>query len=586
VIEVLRPVGADTARGLRLVARALSVATGPTAVVAPDLVIADAALAQITADPFAGTAMLVRPSAQGDTRVRHHLVNSVGSAFHRVTAPDHVFVGALVVASRDAKTVGEAITVTADALESGALESGALDGNEHDATRLIAVAIVRSGTPCKAIELVDVPWFRNPADPVGAAQAVAAVSDERIARLQANRMDDGFYSTFVVRRLSKPLTRLALRLNMSPNVVTLVSFAVGIGAAGAFAAGSRWALALGAVLLQLSLVIDCVDGEVARATRRFSALGAWLDASTDRVKEYLAYAGLAIGAAAVTGVNIWPLAILMLVLQTTRHMTDYDFGRVQRSREARVEPRAVTDPDDGASTTESGWSVQGAMEMSSRINRRSGVRWAKRAIHMPIGERWLVISLAAAFLGAAWALGLLLGLGLVALAYVTTGRILRTLSWAGEAPADAALLLARQSDAGPVASVLARSLSAATWQRFWSSRAAWAVPACLRFLELGVVALLCLSAFPGLMVLGFWWMAIIAFHHYDTLYRAIAGQAPPRWLVWSGLGWDGRTIIIVLAALGGLAVLGGLLVVGIVVWSLLLVFIASIQWLASFGHRD
>ena len=581
MIEVLRPLGADTARGLRLAARALSVATGPTAVVAPDLVIADAALAQITADPFAGTAMLVRPSLQGDTRVRHHLVNSVGSAFHRVTAPDHVFVGALVVASRDAKTVSEAIAVTADALE-----SGALDGNEHDVTQLIAVAIVRSGTPCRAIELVDVPWFRNPVDPVGAAQAVSAVSDARIAQLQANRMDDGFYSTFVVRRLSKPLTRLALRLKMSPNAVTLVSFAVGIGAAGAFAAGSRWALILGAVLLQLSLVIDCVDGEVARATRKFSALGAWLDASTDRVKEYLAYAGLAIGAAAVTGVNIWPLAILMLVLQTTRHMTDYDFGRVQRSREARVEPRAVTDPDDGSSTTESGWSVQGAMEMSSRINRRSGVRWAKRAIHMPIGERWLVISLAAAFLGAAWALGLLLGLGLVALAYVTTGRILRTLGWAGEAPADAALLLARQSDAGLGASVLARGLSTARWQRFWSSRAAWAVPAGLRFLELGVVALLCLSAFPGLMVLGFWWMAIIAFHHYDTLYRAIAGQAPPRWLVWSGLGWDGRTIIIVLAALGGLAVLGGLLVVGIVVWSLLLVFVASIQWLASFGHRD
>ncbi len=586
MIEVLRPLGADTARGLRLVAHALSVATGPTAVVAPDLVVADAALAQITADPFAGTAMLVRPSAEGDTRVRHHLVNSVGSAFHRVSAPDHLFVGALVVAPRDARTVGEAINAAADALESSELESGELDTSRHDVTQLIAVAIVRSGTPCKAIELVDVPWFRSPADPVGAAQAVAAVSDARIAQLQANRMDDGFYSTFVVRRMSKPLTRLALRLNMSPNAVTLVSFAVGIGAAGAFAAGSRWALVLGAVLLQLSLVIDCVDGEVARATRRFSALGAWLDASTDRVKEYLAYAGLAIGAAAVTGVNIWPLAILMLVLQTTRHMTDYDFARVQRSREARVEPRSITDPDDGSSGTAAGWSVQGAMEMSSRINRRSGVRWAKRAIHLPIGERWLVISLAAAFLGAAWALGLLLGLGLVAFAYVTTGRILRTLSWSGQGPADAALLLARQSDAGPIASVLTRGISAAAWEQFWSSRVAWAVPAALRFLELGVVALLCLSVFPALMVLGFWWMAIIAFHHYDTLYRAIAGQAPPRWLVWSGLGWDGRTLLVVLAAGGGLAILGGLLIVGIVVWSLLLVFIASIQWLASSGDRD
>ncbi len=583
MIEVLRPANADVAQGLRAVAGALDSASGPTALVASGLVIADAALAQITADPFAGTAMLVRPSREGDIRVRHHLVNSVGSAFHEVTAPDHVFVGALVIAAGDAAVVGGAIRATADAVESGSLGSGAL---EHDVVQLVAVSIIRSGTPCKAIELVDVPWFRSPADPVAAAQAVAAVSDERIRQLQANRMDDGFYSTFVVRRLSKPLTRLALRLNMSPNAVTLVSFAVGIGAAGAFAAGYRWALVLGAILLQLSLIIDCVDGEVARATRRFSALGAWLDASTDRVKEYLAYAGLAIGAAAVAGVNIWPLAIIMLVLQTTRHMMDYDFSRVQRSREARVEPRSITDPDDGASGSTAGWSVQGAMEMSSRINRRSGVRWAKRAIHMPIGERWLVISLAAAFLGAAWALGVLLALGLVALAYVTTGRILRTLSWSGPAPADAGLLLARQSDAGPIASLLSRGMSPAGWEEFWSSRSAWAVPAALRFLELGVVALLCLSAYPALMVLGFWWIAIIAFHHYDVLYRAIAGVAPPRWLVWSGLGWDGRTILIVLAALGGISVLGGLLVVGIIIWSLLLVFIASIQWLASSGHRQ
>ena len=581
MIEVLRPSNADVAQGLRSAAGVLDEATGPTALIATDLVIADAALAQVTADPFAGTAMLVRPAHDGDTRVRHHLVNSVGSDFHRVTAPDHAFVGALVVSAKDASAVSDAMRSTADAVESGELGE-----REHDVVQLVAVSIVRSGIPCKAIELVDVPWFRSPVDPEAAAQAVASVSDERIRQLQANRMDDGFYSTFVVRRMSKPLTRLALRLNMSPNAVTLVSFAVGLGAAGAFAAGYRWALVLGAILLQLSLVIDCVDGEVARATRRFSALGAWLDASTDRVKEYLAYAGLAIGAAAVAGVNIWPLAIIMLVLQTTRHMMDYDFSRVQRSREARVEPRSITDPDDGAAGNAAGWSVQGAMEMSSRINRRSGVRWAKRAIHMPIGERWLVISLAAAFLGAAWALGLLLALGLVALAYVTTGRMLRTLSWSGPAPADAGLLLARQSDAGPIASMLARGMSPAGWAQFWSSRSAWAVPAALRFLELGVVALLCLSAYPALMVLGFWWIAIIAFHHYDVLYRAIAGIAPPRWLVWSGLGWDGRTILIVLAALGGISVLGGLLVVGIVIWSLLLVFLASIQWLASAGLRQ
>lgn len=546
----------------------------PIALIAGDLVIAEAALAPMTRDPYAGTALLVRPAGRdGDVRVRHHLVNSVGSAFHRVTVPDHVFVGAMVVAPGDAVSAAAALADLRMRLARGELGPG-----PHDPVQLTAVALVRAGIPVRAIDLVDVPWFRAPEDPVAAAAAAGAVPDARIAQLQANRVDDGFYSTFVVRRLSKPLTRLALRLGMSPNAVTLISFAIGLGAAASFAVGSRWALVLGAVLLQLSLIVDCVDGEVARATRRFSALGAWLDASTDRVKEYLAYAGLAIGASAALGIDIWPLAVAMVVLQTTRHMTDYDFSRVQRAREARVEPRPITDPDDGAARA---GGVAGAMELSARANRRDAVRWAKRALHMPIGERWLVISLAAALLGAQWALGLLLTLGLVALAYVIAGRTLRTLTWRGRTPDDAVLLLARQSDAGPLASALSRLVPRSRWTAMWASRGGWAIPAGLRLLELGIVAVIALVWLPAATVLAFWWIAIIAFHHYDVLYRALQGVATPRWLTWAGLGWDGRTVLIVLAAVGGLAMFKGLLAVGIVVWSLLLVVIASIQWLAS-----
>ena len=568
------PLDGDPLAALDTVLEHLGGAREPIALIAGDLVIAEAALAPITRDPYAGTAMLVRPAGRdGDVRVRHHVVNSVGSAFHRVTVPDHVFVGAMVIAPTDAAPAAAALGDLRTRLAQGELGPG-----PHDPVQLAAVALVRAGMPVRAIDLVDVPWFRAPEDPVAAAAAATSVPDARIAQLQANRVDDGFYSTFVIRRLSKPLTRLALRLGMSPNAVTLISFAIGLAAAASFAVGSRWALVLGAVLLQLSLIVDCVDGEVARATRRFSALGAWLDASTDRVKEYLAYAGLAIGASAALGIDIWPLAVAMVVLQTTRHMTDYDFSRVQRAREARVEPRPITDPDDGAARA---GGVAGAMELSARANRRDAVRWAKRALHMPIGERWLVISLAAALLGAQWALGLLLALGLVALAYVITGRTLRTLTWRGRTPDDAALLLARQSDAGPLASAFSRLIPRSRWTAMWASRGGWAIPAGLRLLELGIVAVIALIWLPAATVLAFWWIAIIAFHHYDVLYRALQGVATPRWLTWAGLGWDGRTVLIVLAALGGLAMFEGLLAVGIVVWSLLLVVIASIQWLAS-----
>jgi hypothetical protein len=576
VTRILLPAeGEQPAAALIRLASQLAVAAGPTVVTAVDLVVGEAALAPVVADPFVPTALLVRPaSSEADVRVRHHLVTSVGSSFHSVTAPDCRSVGVLVVSMGDAQAASAAVTGLAAALSSGEVSS---DG--HDLVEQVALSLVRGGVSVRAIDMVAVPWFRNPADVDAARREAASVPDDRVAQLQANRADDGFYSTFVVRRMSKPLTRVALRLGWTPNAITLISFAVGIAAALAFAGGSRWALVLGAVLLQLSLVIDCVDGEVARATRRFSALGAWLDASTDRVKEFLAYAGLAIGAAR-SGADIWWLAVVLVVLQTTRHMSDYDFSRVQRMREAYVPIRDVTIADDGAAGTAGGWSVSGAMEMSTRMNRRDAVRWVKRAIHLPIGERWLIISVFAAVLGATWALGILLAAGLVALAYVTAGRVLRTFTWHGPTPDAGVTLLSRQGDSGPILGLLAMAVPARVRRAWWANRWAWSVPALLRLAELGAVALVALIWHPSVVVIAFWWMAVVAFHHYDTLYRAMQDSAPPRWLLWLGLGWEGRTLLVI-----GLAIVGGTVLSGGLTWgasllAALFVVVASVQWLS------
>jgi hypothetical protein len=573
----LPTVGQTAAGALRELARAVG-AGSAVVVVAPDLTVAQRALSPLTDDPFAGTSMLVRPAGRdADVRVRHHVVTSVGSGFHDVTAPDHRSVGALLIGSVDATAAAVVVGELASAVEAGEIGT---DGS--DLVELVAVALVRNDVGVKAISMVDVPWFRGADAPADARRQADAVSDERIAQLQANRLDDGFYSTFVVRKASKPLVRLALRLGLSPNLVTVLSFAIGIGAALAFAQGDRWALVLGAVLLQLSLVVDCVDGEVARATRRFTALGAWLDASTDRVKEFLAYAGLAAGAAR-SGVDIWWLAIVLVVLQTTRHMSDYDFSRIQRLREASVPRRDMRLSDDGASGAAGGWSVSSAMEMSTRMNSRDAVRWAKRAIHLPIGERWLIISVVAALLGATWALAVLLVAGLLAFAYVMTGRILRTFTWRGATPDAGVRLLRRQADNGPLLWLALLAVPESGKQRWWANRAAWAVPPVLRLLELALVAVVVLAICPAAAVIGFWWMAVVAFHHYDTLYRAMQDCDSPRWLTWLGLGWEGRSIVVIVLVVAGYVATG--LTWGAWALAALFVVISSVQWLSVQGRR-
>ena len=130
----------------------------------------------------------------------------------------------------------------------------------------------------------------------------------------------------------------------------MISIAVGVLAAAGFANGERWGMVAGAVLLYFAFVLDCVDGQLARYTRQFSKLGAWLDSIFDRTKEYVVFAGLAIGASR-TGDPVWLLAGAALALQTARHAIDFSYPVSQhqviarrRSRRSRTRSTARGPP--------------------------------------------------------------------------------------------------------------------------------------------------------------------------------------------------------------------------------------------------
>ena len=234
--------GVGPVEALRRLADRLSREHSGLVVVSPDLVAPESVLAPLTDRPVRVDLAARTSSDRGgaDLRVRHHRVTSVGTGFHAVSAPDHRSVGALVVAATDAPRVSALLDDLVAALDCGDVTT-----NGDDLVELVAVAITRGEVPLVAVEMVDVPWFRG-TDATAAARAlIAEVPPARIAALQANRPDDGFYSTFVIRRASKPVTRLALRLGWSPNAITLLSLAIGLGAAGAFALGGWWALVLG-----------------------------------------------------------------------------------------------------------------------------------------------------------------------------------------------------------------------------------------------------------------------------------------------------------------------------------------------------
>lgn len=139
-----------------------------------------------------------------------------------------------------------------------------------------------------------------PTDPQArneARQAVAAVDDEAIRLKSAVKSRDGFFTTHFISPYSRYLARWCARRGLTPNQVTTASLLTALIAAGCAATGTRAGFVAAGVLLIASFVLDCTDGQLARYSLQYSTLGAWLDATFDRAKEYAYYAGLALGAA-------------------------------------------------------------------------------------------------------------------------------------------------------------------------------------------------------------------------------------------------------------------------------------------------
>jgi phosphatidylglycerophosphate synthase len=74
------------------------------------------------------------------------------------------------------------------------------------------------------------------------------------------------------------LTRAAATAGLHPVAVTLVGLACCIGAALLFWRGHLW---LGSVLALIHLLLDSVDGTLARMTGQISKIGNWLDRAID-----------------------------------------------------------------------------------------------------------------------------------------------------------------------------------------------------------------------------------------------------------------------------------------------------------------
>lgn len=267
-----------------------------------------------------------------------------------------------------------------------------------------------------------------------AEAAVAAVDDEAVRLRTAVKSRDGFFTTFFISPYSRYIARWCARRGLTPNQVTTASLITALIAAGCAATGERWGYVAAGVLLLVSFVLDCTDGQLARYSLQYSTMGAWLDATFDRAKEYSFYAGLALGAAR-NGDDVWALALGAMILMTCRHVVDFSFNEANHDATANTSPTAaLSDKLDSV-----GWTV-----------------WVRRMIILPIGERWAMIAVLTAVTSPRIVFyALLIGCAFGAL-YTTAGRVLRSLTRKAKRTDRAAQALADLADSGPVAELAGR----------------------------------------------------------------------------------------------------------------------------------
>jgi phosphatidylglycerophosphate synthase len=131
-----------------------------------------------------------------------------------------------------------------------------------------------------------------------AACVLDAASARQAARVywaSLTSSSDGWVDRHFNRPVGRYLSRWLVRTPLTPNQVSVLATLAGLVSAGLFAVGTAGAALAGALVLQLSAVVDCVDGDLARALFKQSALGKWLDIVGDQVVHVGVFLGLGVG---------------------------------------------------------------------------------------------------------------------------------------------------------------------------------------------------------------------------------------------------------------------------------------------------
>ena len=120
----------------------------------------------------------------------------------------------------------------------------------------------------------------------------------KLERLWATKNpDDEWWSSFVTSPIAILVNWVVVDWRwLSPNLITFFSLMTAIGASALIVLGGATNFLFAAGLIQLSHVLDCMDGQMARYRGEPSRFGEYFDKVTDQIQVFIWFAALAYAA--------------------------------------------------------------------------------------------------------------------------------------------------------------------------------------------------------------------------------------------------------------------------------------------------
>jgi phosphatidylglycerophosphate synthase len=147
------------------------------------------------------------------------------------------------------------------------------------------------------------------------------------------------------RPIASLIVRVALRMDLRPNHLTVAAFVICAIGASLFVNGTRRAFLLAGLITYAGNLLDAADGMLARTKNICTRFGAYLDLYLDRLTDFLVLGAMAVGNYRYTGhrlfffVSLFGLAAYML--QVLLYYLEREYRGVAKSSGASGDYRGL-----------------------------------------------------------------------------------------------------------------------------------------------------------------------------------------------------------------------------------------------------